>query len=220
MTLIFFFFFLGGGGGCEEVRWKTVRTYGKILATPLLIVIIQLYNNNCTTKNTGTCLRIPRHFFWHIRGHIYIFRLGKFDLRQLWFKNILAMHQAIKPLPTPPILIGGCPGQTGRFTPYLHQVTVIFKHISAGLSSARFVLKIEHWSFHNAWHLHCFWVTCYAHKNIDSPYVFELWATSVLREVSMRRFSSLTEKRHVLRDPKQTPDLGCCCCCTVIHVMT
>ena len=30
MTLIF----LGGGGG-EEVRWKTVRTYGKILATPL-----------------------------------------------------------------------------------------------------------------------------------------------------------------------------------------
>ena len=31
MTLIFF---LGGGGG-EEVRWKTVRTYGKILATPL-----------------------------------------------------------------------------------------------------------------------------------------------------------------------------------------
>ena len=33
MTLIFF---LGGGGG-EEVRWKTVRTYGKILATPLKI---------------------------------------------------------------------------------------------------------------------------------------------------------------------------------------
>ena len=32
MTLIFF----GGGGGGEEVRWKTVRTYGKILATPLL----------------------------------------------------------------------------------------------------------------------------------------------------------------------------------------
>ena len=31
MTLIFF---LGEGGG-EEVRWKTVRTYGKILATPL-----------------------------------------------------------------------------------------------------------------------------------------------------------------------------------------
>ena len=31
MTLIFFF----GGGGGEEVRWKTVRTYGKILATPL-----------------------------------------------------------------------------------------------------------------------------------------------------------------------------------------
>ena len=25
----------GGGGGGEEVRWKTVRTYGKILATPL-----------------------------------------------------------------------------------------------------------------------------------------------------------------------------------------
>ena len=33
MTLIFFFW--GGGGGVEEVRWKTVRTYGKILATPL-----------------------------------------------------------------------------------------------------------------------------------------------------------------------------------------
>ena len=32
MTLIFFW--VGGGGG-EEVRWKTVRTYGKILATPL-----------------------------------------------------------------------------------------------------------------------------------------------------------------------------------------
>ena len=32
LTLIFFF---GGGGGGEEVRWKTVRTYGKILATPL-----------------------------------------------------------------------------------------------------------------------------------------------------------------------------------------
>ena len=31
MTLIFFW----GGGGGEEVRWKTVRTYGKILATPL-----------------------------------------------------------------------------------------------------------------------------------------------------------------------------------------
>ena len=27
-------FFWGGGG--EEVRWKTVRTYGKILATPLI----------------------------------------------------------------------------------------------------------------------------------------------------------------------------------------
>ena len=35
MTLIFFFG--GGGGGGEEVRWKTVRTYGKILATPLNI---------------------------------------------------------------------------------------------------------------------------------------------------------------------------------------
>ena len=29
--------FLGGGAGGEEVRWKTVRTYGKILATPLAI---------------------------------------------------------------------------------------------------------------------------------------------------------------------------------------
>ena len=32
MTLIFFW----GGRGGEEVRWKTVRTYGKILATPLV----------------------------------------------------------------------------------------------------------------------------------------------------------------------------------------
>ena len=38
MTLIFFF---GGGGGGEEVRWKTVRTYGKILATPLSIRELQ-----------------------------------------------------------------------------------------------------------------------------------------------------------------------------------
>ena len=29
--------FLGGGVGGEEVRWKTVRTYGKILATPLIV---------------------------------------------------------------------------------------------------------------------------------------------------------------------------------------
>ena len=36
MTLIFFF----GGGGGEEVRWKTVRTYGKILATPLIDHVI------------------------------------------------------------------------------------------------------------------------------------------------------------------------------------
>ena len=43
-------FFLGGGG--EEVRWKTVRTYGKSLATPLyfylscylLTIIIKLNN--------------------------------------------------------------------------------------------------------------------------------------------------------------------------------
>ena len=28
----------GGGGGGEEVRWKTVRTYGKILATPLTVM--------------------------------------------------------------------------------------------------------------------------------------------------------------------------------------
>ena len=34
MTLIFFFW-----GGGEEVRWKTVRTYGKILAMPLQKVI-------------------------------------------------------------------------------------------------------------------------------------------------------------------------------------
>ena len=30
----------GGGGGGEEVRWKTVRTYGKILATPLIITLL------------------------------------------------------------------------------------------------------------------------------------------------------------------------------------
>ena len=38
MTLIFF---LGGGGGGEEVRWKTVRTYGKILAMPLSTTVLQ-----------------------------------------------------------------------------------------------------------------------------------------------------------------------------------
>ena len=46
MTLIFFW----GGGGGEEVRWKTVRTYGKILATPLerfanLAVVSLRWNN-------------------------------------------------------------------------------------------------------------------------------------------------------------------------------
>ena len=35
-------FFWGGGG--EEVRWKTVRTYGKILATPLKDSRKQLFN--------------------------------------------------------------------------------------------------------------------------------------------------------------------------------
>ena len=42
MTLIFFF---GGGGvGGEEVRWKTVRTYGKILATPLGSLFYSVYS--------------------------------------------------------------------------------------------------------------------------------------------------------------------------------
>ena len=31
----------GGGGGGEEVRWKTVRTYGKILATPLCGAVLR-----------------------------------------------------------------------------------------------------------------------------------------------------------------------------------
>ena len=39
MTLIFFF----GGGGGEEVRWKTVRTYGKILATPLQYILTRYF---------------------------------------------------------------------------------------------------------------------------------------------------------------------------------
>ena len=56
--------------------------------------------------------------------------------------------------------------------------------------------------FHNAWHRHCFWVTCYVHENIDSPYVFELWGTNMLIEVPMRVFSSLTERRNVLGEPK------------------
>ena len=30
------------GGGGEEVRWKTVRTYGKILATPLFLWLYNL----------------------------------------------------------------------------------------------------------------------------------------------------------------------------------
>ena len=41
MTLIFFFW-----GGGEEVRWETVRTYGKILATPLLIFVLPAQNTH------------------------------------------------------------------------------------------------------------------------------------------------------------------------------
>ena len=48
-------------------------------------------------------------------------------------------------------------------------------YISFGQSSARKIALFWKWNtvFHNAWHRHCFWVTCYVHENIDSPYVFE-----------------------------------------------
>ena len=62
--------------------------------------------------------------------------------------------------------------------------------------------------FGDAWHRHCFWVICYVHENIDSPYVFEFWVTNMLREVSMRMFSSLTERINALREPKKTPDVS------------
>ena len=82
-----------------------------------------------------------------------------------------------------------------------YQVTVIFKHISAS-SVHCFVLKIEHWVLiHNAWHWHCFLVTCYVYKNMDSPYVFKFWVTNImLREVP--NVFKLTERRNVLREPK------------------
>ena len=54
----------------------------------------------------------------------------------------------------------------------------------------------------------CFWVTCYEQENIDSPYVFEFWVTSMLREVPIRMFSSSTERINVLREPKYTPDVS------------
>ena len=46
--------------GGEEVRWKTVRTYGKILATPLYC-----YGNllNCVTKIIPTCSPVIGQFF-------------------------------------------------------------------------------------------------------------------------------------------------------------
>ena len=48
MTLIFFW----GGGGGEEVRWKTVRTYGKILATPLHSCQ-NIHIKGCTKRNNN-----------------------------------------------------------------------------------------------------------------------------------------------------------------------
>ena len=44
--------FFGGGGGVggEEVRWKTVRTYGKILATPLDLQSPQLVQHSCSAR--------------------------------------------------------------------------------------------------------------------------------------------------------------------------
>ena len=52
MTLIFFW----GGGGGEEVRWKTVRTYGKILATPLdkATETVVLYSPSLSLKTLDT----------------------------------------------------------------------------------------------------------------------------------------------------------------------
>ena len=54
----------------------------------------------------------------------------------------------------------------------------------------RFVLNL-----HNAWPRHCFWVTCFVHENIDSPYVFEFWVTSMSREVPMGMFSERINSR-------------------------
>ena len=39
----------------------------------------------------------------------------------------------------------------------------------------------------------------YVHENINFPYVFEFWVTYMLREVPMRMFSSLTERRNILQ---------------------
>ena len=66
MTLIFFFFW--GGGGGEEVRWKTVRTYGKILATPLS-------GEYCRKSNHAV---IPRFGLRPSLGQSYLNKGGRF----------------------------------------------------------------------------------------------------------------------------------------------
>ena len=76
--------------------------------------------------------------------------------------------------------------------------------------------------FHTAWYLDCFWETCHVEENTDSPCVFEFWITNMLREVSMRMFSSFGDTRNVLRGPKQNPDVFTafwlpCWCTTSVH---
>ena len=58
---------------------------------------------------------------------------------------------------------------------YLYWVKVIFKRILLDCLQLGRLLCFENRTrfFHNAWYRHCFWVTCYVHKNIDSPYVFK-----------------------------------------------
>ena len=97
MTLIFFF---GGGGGGEEVRWKTVRTYGKILATPLLGL-----ENAALGLRPREAFSRPRSQFFTIRtsqpaNNIYMYQcyiaLVRYLLQQrLLMKNApnkLALH--------------------------------------------------------------------------------------------------------------------------------
>ena len=82
MTLIFFFW---GGGGGEEVRWKTVRTYGKILATPLIPHDI--------------CTRFGRYLFstkcsWIIKLKRPLFAMKSFNMHAL-SKHAAEQHHGL-----------------------------------------------------------------------------------------------------------------------------
>ena len=62
--------FLGGGGG-EEVRWKTVRTYGKILATPLPGVSCTFHRIFFLNKTTQNTLVMLHRKFLRKKKHYY-----------------------------------------------------------------------------------------------------------------------------------------------------